>query len=260
MTTTLATSWLVPSAAISHTLSIVADPDLTVAETNEFNNQYTLTTTLPALVVENVGLYYGSNRTAYPIVMVRNQGVLTATNVAVELYRDAITGTLLLADQITTLGPGALGAVTTTLNAVDFPHGVTTLVAVADPANAIVEFGDEENLGDGVLQSLPDLVVRVGDVVTAAQGSDTLVTVTVYNQGVAAAGAFTITVSAGNQIADDAPVLATIAVVALAPDGVATLTAVIPGQPEGIYVFVDRENSVGEIENGNNVAWAISAP
>jgi len=258
LTATVAIPWDVPSMPVSHTLHVVADPNGLLAEQSEINNTFILTTTMADVMIENMLVYYAAERIAYPIALVRNAGVLTATDVTVMLYRDTITGELLYTGQIITLAPGALTALTTTLDISTYLTGAHILAAQVDPGGLVHEFDETNNDGLGVLKVLPDLIIQAGDVVTSPIGANTAVTITVRNQGVANAGTFTVTVAAGTTITDVNPVLLTWVIPSLAFDEVITLTGMIPGQPTNLYAIVDRERIIEEIEDANNAAWAVT--
>ncbi len=90
-------------------LSAVADPNHTIEERSELNNESTLRTLMPDLTIAN-----SLTRTmqppnhAYPVILVENKGVVAATNAVIELRLDVITGTLLYSTSIPNLEPGAL--------------------------------------------------------------------------------------------------------------------------------------------------------
>jgi hypothetical protein len=86
-----------------------------------------------------------------------------------------------------------------------------------------------------LLKVLPDLVILAGDVVTSTQGADTRIAITVRNRGVAAAGAFTVTVYSGATITDTNPILFTATVGSLGVGGETTINGVIAGQPADLY-------------------------
>lgn len=82
------------------------------------------------------------------------------------------------------------------------------------------------------------------------------IAITIRNRGVAAAGAFTVTVSSGATITDTNPSLFTATISALAGGGETTINGVIAGQPANLSATADPERKLPELDEANNVAVA----
>jgi hypothetical protein len=81
-------------------------------------------------------------------------------------------------------------------------------------------------------------------------------TVKSQHRGIAAAGAFTVTVYSGATITDTNPILFTTTVAVLAVDGQVTVNGVIAGQPTNLYAVADPERALPELDESNNMAVA----
>ena len=82
------------------------------------------------------------------------------------------------------------------------------------------------------------------------------IAITVRNRGMAAAGAFTVTVYSGATITDTNPIMFTTTVASLAVDGQITVNGLITGQPANLHTVVDPERALPELDESNNVALA----
>ena len=90
------------------------------------------------------------------------------------------------------------------------------------------------------------MVTLVGDVIA----------VTIRNRGVAATGAFTVTVYSGSTVNDTNPILFTTTVPALAANGQVTINGAIAGLSANLYAVADPEQKLSELDESNNVAVA----
>jgi len=117
---------------------LVADSTSAIAEFSEDNNTaFTVLDALPDLWLTAEDIQAGSPLS----VTVHNGGYVTATNAVVEGRQDAITRTLLISGTVASIAPGGTGVITTTLD-----DGSYTLYAHADPAAAIAEIDESNNL------------------------------------------------------------------------------------------------------------------
>jgi subtilase family serine protease/Tol biopolymer transport system component/uncharacterized protein YfaP (DUF2135 family) len=182
------------------TFTAQIDPDGLVPELDDANNVATMALSAgnpsgPNLAVSYEDFTFAPNpgREGYPLTLsalVRNTGTAAANDAEIAFYDgDPTTGGALIGTQvIPSLAPGAsLMAQFTWLAVPDTSDKV--LFVVADPANAIGEFLEDDNFAFNVLSvlSLPDLAISAGDIqLTPAfpkSGDTVLVSVRIANLG-----------------------------------------------------------------------------
>jgi parallel beta-helix repeat protein len=251
---TFTTEVLLPSVVQKYTVFAVADPADAIAERNEINNIARRELLFPDLQINDVLVAYYPEQVAYPLAVIANTGALTATDFLVQFWADSLTGTMLLSSTIPILSPGATTAVTIAVDMRAQPIGERKLFVVADPENQIAEVDENNNSDRTMLRALPDLTILAGDVTTATVGGNMQISVRVNNQGVAASGAFTVSVYAGDTVSDTNPVLWTTNVSGFAVGDAITVSGTITGQPNPFYAMVDPERTVAELNEANNAA------
>lgn len=248
-TTTVSTTWTIPSPAAAHTLKAVADPAGLVAETDETNNEVSLQTTLPDLTVDLLYTDY-STTTITATARIANGGVLAASAPFTVAFRaaDPLTGTLLGTVPVTSdLAAG--GQVTVTLALTD-PLSLAglgaQLWAIADSGGDVNEADETNNTDYALLPALPDLTLTAGDV-----AGDGPVVVTVRNAGVVTATAPVLAVRQGGLTGT---LVYSETLSTLGPG--ASVTATISLQPGAFVLWVeaDPDNLIAESNEGNNLA------
>jgi hypothetical protein len=138
---TTATLALTNPAAIltgAHTGWVIADSGNAVAEANETNNTVTSALNiLPDLTLTSADIQSSPSVT----IAVRNSGFTAATDVLVQVRRDAVNGALLASQTIPSISADGTASFNVSLAAGDY-----TLFVRVDPANAIAELDESNNL------------------------------------------------------------------------------------------------------------------
>jgi uncharacterized repeat protein (TIGR01451 family) len=245
---TVTTHWLVPPTPTSHSNFVILDPDNLISESNEANNVISKTTVLPDMTITAYVAYRDDYR-AFPAAIVRNTGVLTVTDVAVSIYRDSITGTLLSSQEIASLAPGDIAVITHTMDLSNEAEGVYKVVMVVDEPSTIDEISKDNNSDAAQLYVEPDLVIYSGDIDVTDNGESWNVSVTVHNWGtynaqnvllVAYADTITGTILFNDTIPN------------IVVDGEVVVTHTVTSSFDRIYVVVDPNNTYREIKEENN--------
>lgn len=249
--------WTVPVTPVQpHTLYAVVDPDNEIDESNEANNDLTLTTVTPDVAIASVKTYYYDQHNVVPLAVIANNGPVTATNVLVEFRAEAITGTVQHTAVITELAPQGLVAITTTWNVAGWDAGEYTYYAVVDSEDTIYEVNEEDNWDYFPVKVLPDLVIYSGDVQAALTESGGPVTVTVRNWGTADAADVPVVLYEGSVITTSATALYTWTVASLPvdSDGDVQLVTTLDHRPNRLFAIADPQQTLAEISRHNNIA------
>lgn len=267
-------SWRVDRSG-NLTFTVQLDPAGSVPEMDEGNNSASLAFTAGAPNGPNVAVSYQDftfNPTpgleGYDLVLtalVRNSGTTAASDVGVAFYNGdpANGGSLIGSTALANLPAGGSANATVTWVGVPTP-GDKLLFVVADPANAIAEFSEDDNSAFNVLTviSLPDLAITAGDIDLAPPFPRTGETVTinarVTNLGQQPANDVVVRafdgdpVAGGTQIGTDR----VLARVEAGGSAAATFDLAIAaaGTSRPITIQVDPANAVLERNKTNNTA------
>jgi len=248
-TTTVQTTWAVPSPAAVHTLKAVADPAGVITETDESNNEVTLQTTLPDLRIDLLYSDYHTATITYTVRLV-NDGVLTAAAPFTVALRaaDPLTGTLLGMVPVTEdLAAGTQTTVTLTLTDPFALAGLGTQAwAVADEGDAVVEAEEGNNTAYAFLPLLPDLTLTAADI-----SGDGPVTVTLHNAGVLTATAPTLAIWSDGLTGT---LLYSTTLSDLGPGASTVVTLNLSSGGFELWAKADPENLIAESSEGNNLA------
>ncbi len=203
--------------------TVQIDSDALVPELDEGNNVATLNFTAgnpsgPNLAVSYQDLAFAPTpgREGYPLtlsVVVRNTGTSAATDAVIAFYNgDPATGGVLIGTYvISSLQAGASEIASFAWPAIPDTSD-KLLFVVADPANTLAEFLEDDNIAFNVLPvlSLPDLAISAGDIqLTPAfpkTGDTVLVSVRVANLGAQEADNVLIKVFDGDPVAGGTPI------------------------------------------------------
>ncbi len=242
--------WTAPlTPAASHLLRAVADPNALVSETDEANNQISLTTTLPDL---DVALFHTGHQTGTLILttVLANAGVVDVAQPFTLAFRvgDPVTG-ILAAQATVNASVPAGGAITLTHTLTDLAHlaGLgNTLWAIADAEAAILEANEENNQGYAPFGLLPDLALTTEDI----QGAGP-VTVRVHNVGLSAAADVSLAV---RRDGPGGPLVYSGIVGDLAAGDSRTVQFMPPVGEIELWAQVDPDNLIAEGNEGNNLA------
>ncbi len=182
----------VPLSAGAYALTAVVDPDGTVAETDESNNRVIrVFRDLPDLAIgfDNFEILTASPLEGDPVevsLTVRNAGTATATGVAVEVTAG---GSQVFSGVLPEIPPAGNAGVGFTWTAT---AGLTTLIATADPGDAILETSEANNQAERQVAvprpSGPDLEITSIDRSGLSESAQALtisgsVDVTIANSG-----------------------------------------------------------------------------
>ncbi len=246
LTATLSVNWAVPATPAIHNLFVKVDPQNEVAESNEQNNQAMRTAVLPDLVVAYGYATLADAQTILLTARISNTGGVVANNVAVEFRQGYITGTVIATRTLGILGAGQAQDVTVVWNLSSTLPATHMIWVVVDPANAIAEGDEDNNVGVFWADMLPDLTLAPSDI----QGGSA-VTITVHNNGLITA---TNVVVAVYRDALTGTLLYSGTIAVIAPNGVGTLTASLSPGTYTLYVEADPANAIAEMDESNNLA------
>lgn len=260
----------------SLTFTAQLDPSGLVPELDKTNNVGTLAlnagnATGPNLVVSFQDFSFAPNpgREGYALVLsavVRNTGTVVADNAEVVFYNGdpAAGGTPIGATQIVpSLAPGASTAVSVTWPAI--PDSTDKLLfVVADPANKLTEFSENDNSAFNVLPvlSLPDLAISSGDIQLAPPfpkaGDSVALTARVANLGAQEAANVVVRAFDGDPAAGGVQIGTDQTIARINGFDSATATfnwsAATAATSRPIVVQVDPLNAILERNKANNTA------
>lgn len=268
-----ANDWIITAIADSNT---AVDPNGDVTEANEANNDANMVlevlenATLPDITFDSNLSVDPQNPTKGQDVLViatlKNLGTKKAENVVLRILAD---GEPLGSDFIipSILGGGVVEVQLKTSFATD-----VNLVAIIDPSNSLNESNEDNNESNELsvtvssppAGTVPDLQIAVSDIDlsnTAALPWQTIqIDITVHNVGDTNSGGFYVVVTEGDPFAGGAYLIQdNIYVSDIAASSSVTLDTInyqvlpISGGNQ-IYVFVDRNHDVTELNENNNLA------
>jgi subtilase family serine protease len=264
------------------TIQVVVDPDNTVAETNEEDNEASATLTiappsqpseLPNLVVASGDITFdpATPNAGDPVtitVTVRNSGKADASSVSVAFFDDTggsptPIGTTQVIDEIPANESGTASVVYDTTG----KAGERVIRVVVDPDNAIKESNEEDNeasskltVGEGSASASagPNLVVQPEQILVRAEEDNTMIlSVTVINTGDAPASPVAVTFA---RVVDGRwePLAPIHEMGTVSAHGAATAKVKVSpfafAAGAGLGVFVDPENRVLETNENDNRA------
>jgi hypothetical protein len=248
-TTTVQVNWTVPSPATMHVLQAVADPQDQVDETDETNNAWVVTTTLPNLQVDVLYTLPRARAFTATARLVNDGALAAAAPFAVALrVDDPVTGTLLSTLPVTTdLVAGERVTVTWTMTDPASLSGMgKTLWARVDSSDAVTEANEDDNLAYATLGVLPDLSLAAADI-----GGSGPVTITVHNRGAVTATGAALAAWRGGL---SGTLVYSSALHDLGPGATQTLTLNLAPGPVELWAKADPENMLVECDESNNLA------
>jgi len=257
-------NWTVPLTEQSHEIYVKVDPLNEIAESNESNNIASVSTVLPDLIVNWTFVGYStSDRQVSINTSIKNNGTISASNIVVEFYYSNYTdfnesalikiGTEII-DNIG-VGDGKEVGIMWDVSAINRSwYGIYMLV---DPNNAVQE-SDESNNGDTALAKvLPDLTLNASDI----KYSNTIegnvsINITVHNKGIYDAENITLSMYNGSPTVNSSTILANRTISLIRAHSSSTTSyewSALPGM-YNIYVLIDPDNFVDELDESNNLA------
>ncbi|MBM4429110.1 MAG: hypothetical protein FJ026_02020, partial [Chloroflexi bacterium] len=182
-TTTLSVTYTVPAEGGPRTLYAIADPANAIAESDESDNQASLSAFGPDLHLADVQVRYPYGDIAQVRTVVRNLGTGTSPATTLAYYKDVVTGTLLLTQTIPAL---AYNESVTMVGGLD----MSTLAEGEYDLYAVVNSGDLAPRSIGTKQRQFSLIVGPDVMVseyslwrTSLTGGIVRATAMVYNVG-----------------------------------------------------------------------------
>ncbi len=255
LTATLAVSWTVPSTPTEHTLYVRVDPLDEVAEGDEGNNTASLGTVLPDLVTAYGYATYPHTATIVLSARISNTGSCLADEVLVEFRQGSITGTLLGQQTLVGMAAGQAQTATVTWDISSTAVGTHAIFVLADPADAVVEADELNNVGILWADILPDLTLDAYDLVVGAHDPQRglPIEVSLHNVGNTAAQSVTVAFYDGSI---SGTLLLSTTVLAVPAAGTVSTTVWLSTAPGiyQLYVLVDPANIVAEMDESNNAA------
>ncbi len=253
-TATAQVTWTVSTPAAVHTLKARVDPNGEVAETDETNNEATLTTVLPDLVVDwaytDARYVIGENNSITVTARVRNAGTgTTQRSFSVSLRADdPLTGTEVLSTMVGSgLSPGAVETMTLILyDPASVLGGTHVGWVVVDTQNSITEADEGNNAAVTALNVLPDLTLSAEDV----SGSGPL-DITLHNNGLITATGVPLTVRSGSMTGT---LLYSGTLPTVSPGESASINATILPGTYTLFVQADPADVIAELDECNNLA------
>nr|WP_319374733.1 CARDB domain-containing protein [uncultured Methanobacterium sp.] len=237
----------------THTLKAQVDPNNTIFENHEDNNEKTnnipitpIADLIPELIATPGTIYTGVNSTVN--VTVKNNGTTNATSFTVKLFDNT---TEIGQQTVTGLNAGS----TIILNFTWFPitPGTHTLKAVADTGNTVLENFENNNEIDKIVSvtAIADLIpTNITAPGTMYTNVPYTVNVTIWNKGTLAANNFNVTLYDGTtQIGQQT-------ITTLTPGATTTLNYTFTTNTPGTHTLkaqVDPNNTIPENNENNNI-------
>jgi subtilase family serine protease len=250
MTATLTVSWNVPGTATSHNIYVVVDPNDDVStESDEGNNKAFVTTVQQDLVVDWAYTLW-STHTLTITAQVRNTGGSpTSGNFEVALRADdPFTGTVLAEQTVNTVlaYDGAETVVFTIHNPTSVISGAHLGFVFADSGEDLTEADEDNNFSFTSLAVLADLSLTPADI----QG-DGVLSLVVHNLGLVDAADVRVEL---RQDTPDGTLLDSGTIPSVSADDSTTLTGLsVPGG-HTLYVIIDPDGDIPEMDESNNAA------
>ena len=262
---TLSVTWNIPVIQQSHDVYVRVDPEDKLPETNESNNEAFASTVLPDLEINESDITFSYEHGALKInATVENSGVITASNVAVELFDGGVNGTLLDATTIAGMAPSSNETISAIWNTQQVESGVHNISVMLDRISSIREQDEMNNTANLAVMILPDLTVNPKDVSLSetSEGNITIDAI-IRNIGIAKAENITIGFFDGDPLANGTLIDST-SIDSLSADAEA-ITEIVWYAAQGqhdIYVQIDPTDLILELDKSNNLAFnpAIITP
>jgi subtilase family serine protease len=228
------------------------DPAGEVVESDENNNLAWRSTVLPDLTLGNpyVNYYEGLQEISLS-ARITNSGAYSATTFHVEFRQGALTGTLVGFRTMVhtgTMGVGEGQEISVTWYSPVLSSSAEPIYVLVDPENWVSEADEENNVALIWVAAQPDLAIDAYDIV-----GDELIHLTVHNLGYVDANDVIVAI----HLEGISGTLLLPATISMVPAGSRTTLVVRPAVPAGpydLYVVVDPDNAIAEVNESNNVA------
>jgi len=255
---TVSVTWNIPSLQQSHDIYVRVDPDNKLPETNESNNVAFASIVLPDLEINESDVTFSYEHGSLRInATIHNSGVITASNIPVELFDEGFNGTLINATTIASLFPNSNETISTIWNTQGVSSGIHNISVIVDRIDGIQERNEINNIANITLMVLPDLTLNANDV-SFSETSEGNITIdaSIRNIGISTAENITIGFFDGNPFANGT-LIGSAMIDSISADSESIVKIIwyaIPGQHD-IYVQVDPYNLIPELDKSNNLAF-----
>ena len=257
-------NWTVPLTEQSHDISVKVDPQNEVAERNESNNIASVCTVLPDLMVNwSFASYSTSDRQVSINTSIKNNGTISASNIMVNYYYSNYTdfnesalikiGTEIIGSLPT--GDSKEAGITWDVSVIN--RSWYALYVVVDPNNTVRESEESNNKDTALAKVLPDLTLNASDIEYSNVIEGTIsITITVHNKGVYDAENISLSIYNERPSLNSSTILANRTIPLIKAHNSATIAygwSALPGMYD-IYVAIDAENLLDELDESNNLA------
>ncbi|MEM4724230.1 MAG: CARDB domain-containing protein, partial [Candidatus Hadarchaeum sp.] len=257
-TTTLTTTYTIPTIGGQRQLVAIADPHDQIAEADETNNRTSLFAFGPDLELAGVDVDYWGGSSVGLISVIRNAGTTASPATTIAYHWEAITGTLSVTDVVPSLLAGEAITLTTPWDYGTLTQGSYALMAVVNERQQdFAETFTANNEGPVALKVLPDLTVNPLYMWTELLPTGRMViTATVYNFGNVTTAPSEVAFYVDEAL-NDASRIQVVPLPALDPASSITVVAVWDAPTPGehtLYAAVNPNRTLNEITWSNNLA------
>jgi uncharacterized repeat protein (TIGR01451 family) len=254
-TATFTATYTPPTWGGARLVLAVADPADLITEGDETDNTATLLAMGPDLAIAGATVDYWGGTDVSLRTSVQNLGTRVSPSATLAIYREGLTGTLVLTTGVAPLDVGQAFTPTLPWNFAGLSAGEHTLVAIVNQ-NSLSETFTANNILTFSLDVRCDIAVSPlyvwADEPTAGSVP---VTVTVFNFG-----PITATDVVVGFYVDETGLLSgtqalTRSIGVLPPGSAATVSGNVPGPLETLYVLADPEFALAETSRANNLAF-----
>jgi hypothetical protein len=155
--------WTLPAAPRAHQVYVVADPGLTLPDTDRSNNTGSATAVLPDIAIVTCRSAFASNSVVQLSATLTNSGVIPTGPFAVSWRLGAVGGEEIGAGMVDSLAAGADQDVSCQwpTSGHYFPSSFVAVFVVADPTNAVAELDKTNNSAEQSVCVVPGWVPRI---------------------------------------------------------------------------------------------------
>jgi hypothetical protein len=162
-TQTVSVVWTLSAAPQAHQVYVVADPGLTLPDTDRSNNAASATAVLPDIAIVTCRSAFASNSVVQLTATLTNSGVIPTGPFAVSWRLGAVDGEEIGRVTVDSLAPGDEQDVSChwTTSGHYFPSSFVAVFVVADPTNAVAELDKTNNAAEQSVCVVPGWVPRI---------------------------------------------------------------------------------------------------
>ena len=255
---TVSVTWNIPGLQQSHDIYVKVDPDDKHPETNESNNVAFTSIVLPDLKINESDVTFFYEQGSLRInATVHNYGVITASNVLVELFDEGANGTLINATTIAALSPNSNKTISTVWNTQGVSTGLHNISVIIDRIDGIREQNETNNIANLSLMILPDLTVNANNVSFSetSEGNITI-DVSIRNIGISKTENITTGFFDGDPFKNGTLISsAMIDSISADSDSITEIRWYATQGQHDIYVQIDPSNLIPELDKSNNLAF-----